>query len=44
MIVSLAGSDWSACINSSGRSNAIERLNRLRELFYVDGESSARAT
>jgi hypothetical protein len=39
MIVSLAGSDWSACINSSGRSNAIERLNRLRELFYVDGES-----
>lgn len=39
VIVSLAGSDWSACINSSGRSNAIERLNRLRELFYVDGES-----
>jgi hypothetical protein len=39
MIVSPAGSDWSACINSSGRSNAIERLNRLRELFYVDGES-----
>lgn len=39
MIVSLAGSDWSACINSSGRSNAIERLNRLRDLFYVDGES-----
>ncbi|MYM26847.1 hypothetical protein GTP58_00750 [Duganella sp. CY15W] len=39
MIVSLAGSDWSACINSAGRSNAIERLNRLRELFYVDGES-----
>ncbi|MYM68366.1 hypothetical protein GTP45_16240 [Pseudoduganella sp. FT55W] len=39
MIVSLAGSDWSACLNSAGRSNAIERLNRLRELFYVDGES-----
>ena len=39
MIVSLAGSDWSACINSAGRSNAIERLNRLREVFYVDSES-----
>jgi len=39
LIVSLAGSDWSACLNSAGRSNAIERLNRLRELFYGDGES-----
>ena len=39
MIVSLAGSDWSACVNSIGRSNAIERLNRLRELFYADDES-----
>ncbi|TFW18699.1 hypothetical protein [Duganella callida] len=39
MIVSLAGSDWAACLNSAGRSNAIERLNRLREVFYVDGES-----
>ncbi|NYE61224.1 hypothetical protein FHW58_002431 [Duganella sp. 1224] len=39
MIVSLAGSDWSACLNSAGRSNAIERLNRLREVFYVDSES-----
>ncbi|MBV6321136.1 hypothetical protein KVP70_09335 [Duganella sp. HSC-15S17] len=39
MIVSLAGSDWSGCVNSIGRSNAIERLNRLRELFYADGES-----
>jgi hypothetical protein len=39
MVVSLAGSDWSACVNSLGRSNAIERLNRLRELFYADGES-----
>jgi hypothetical protein len=39
IIVSLAGSDWSACLNSAGRSNAIERLNRLRELFYGDGES-----
>ncbi|WP_432379917.1 hypothetical protein [Duganella sp. P38] len=39
MVVSLAGSDWSACLNSAGRSNAIERLNRLRELFYADSES-----
>jgi hypothetical protein len=39
MIVSLAGSDWSACLNSAGRSNAIERLNRLREEFYADSES-----
>lgn len=39
VIVSLAGSDWSACLNSAGRSNAIERLNRLRELFYGEPES-----
>jgi hypothetical protein len=39
MIVSLAGSDWSGCLNSAGRSNAIERLNRLREVFFTDGES-----
>lgn len=39
MVVSLAGSDWSACLNSAGRSNAIERLNRLRELFYRDSET-----
>ncbi len=39
MIVSLAGSDWSACLNSTGRSNAIERLNRLREVFFIDGET-----
>ncbi len=39
VIVSLAGSDWSACLNSAGRSNAIERLNRLRELFFGEPES-----
>lgn len=39
VVVSLAGSDWSACLNSAGRSNAIERLNRLRELFYGEPES-----
>jgi hypothetical protein len=39
MIVSLAGSDWTGCKNSAGRSNAIERLNRLRELYFADAES-----
>lgn len=39
VIVSLAGSDWTGCRNSAGRTNAIERLNRLRELLY--GEPSS---
>ena len=39
MIVSLAGSDWTACRNSANRTNAIERLNRLRELFHGEPES-----
>ena len=39
VIVLPAGSDWTECRNSAGRSNAIERLNRMRELFY--GEPSA---
>lgn len=39
LIVSLAGSDWADCLNSAGRSNAIERLNRLRELFFADSQS-----
>ena len=34
MIVLPSASDWSECKNSAGRSVAIERLNRLRELFY----------
>jgi hypothetical protein len=29
-----AGSDWTDCRNSNGKSNAIERLNRIRELFF----------
>ena len=29
-----AGSDWTECRNSAGRTNAVERLNRLRELFH----------
>jgi hypothetical protein len=33
-VVVPAASDWTECRNSAGRSNAIERLNRIRELFY----------
>jgi hypothetical protein len=36
LVVSLAASDWSDCKNSLGRSVAIERLNRLREVFFPD--------
>jgi hypothetical protein len=39
IIVSPAGSDWTACRNSAGRSNAIERLNRIREVFYPGNQS-----
>ncbi|MCD2515843.1 hypothetical protein LQ564_05880 [Massilia sp. G4R7] len=39
VIVSLSGNDWTGCRNSLGRTNAIERLNRLRELFYGEPES-----
>ncbi len=39
VIVSLTGNDWTGCRNSLGRTNAIERLNRLRELFYGEPES-----
>lgn len=36
LIVSLAASDWSDCKSARGRSAAVERLNRLRELFFAD--------
>lgn len=39
VIVSLAGSDWTGCRNSANRTNAIERLNRLRELFHSEPDS-----
>jgi hypothetical protein len=39
VIVVPAASDWTECRNSAGRSNAIERLNRLRELFYAEPQS-----
>jgi hypothetical protein len=34
MIVLPSATDWSECKNSAGRSIAIERLNRLRELYF----------
>jgi hypothetical protein len=36
LILSLSASDWSDCKSSSGRSIAMERLNRIRELFFSD--------
>jgi hypothetical protein len=36
LILSLAASDWADCRINDGRSAAIERLNRIRELFFVD--------
>jgi hypothetical protein len=36
LILSLAGSDWAECKNENGRSTAIGKLGRLRELFFVD--------
>lgn len=39
VVVVPAASDWTECRNTAGRSNAIERLNRLRELFYAEPQS-----
>lgn len=39
LILTPAASDWTECRNSAGRSDAIERLIRLRELFYADASS-----
>lgn len=36
LILSLAASDWVECRRNDGRSAAIERLNRIRDLFFVD--------
>jgi hypothetical protein len=36
LILSLTASDWSNCKRESGRSAAVERLNRVRELFFSD--------
>jgi hypothetical protein len=39
VIVLPAGSDWTDCRNTAGRTNAIERLNRVRELFHGEPAS-----
>lgn len=39
IIVLPARSDWTECKNSAGRTNAVDRLNRIREVFY--GEPSS---
>lgn len=36
LILSLSASDWIDCRRSDGRSAAIERLNRIRDLFFAD--------
>jgi hypothetical protein len=36
VIVSLAGSDWAECKSANGKSAAVERLTRMRELFFAD--------
>ncbi len=42
MIVMPSATDWSGCKNSNGRTAAIERLNRLRELYFAEPESLGR--
>ena len=39
LVVSLAESDWSGCRYRDGRTASLERLNRLRELFFADDMS-----
>ena len=39
VIVAPAGSDWAECKNSAGKLNPIERLNRMRELFFGEPRS-----
>ncbi len=43
LIVTLTAADWMSCKRPDGRSAAIERLSRLRELFFV-GDFSLGAT
>ena len=38
-ILVLTGADWTGCRNSAGRTNALERLNRIREIYY-DGQEA----
>ncbi|GGI17708.1 hypothetical protein [Oxalicibacterium faecigallinarum] len=36
LIVSLSASDWARCMSARNRSIAIERIARLREMFFTD--------
>jgi hypothetical protein len=36
LIVSLTASDWAECKRANGRSAAMDRLNRVRDLFFTD--------
>lgn len=36
LIVSLAANDWAKCAGENGKSSAIGRLNRVRELFFTE--------
>lgn len=36
LVVSLAASDWAECPNNVGKTSAAGRLNRLRELLFMD--------
>ena len=36
LILSLASTDWAECRNENGKSAAIGKLSRLRDLFFVD--------
>jgi hypothetical protein len=39
LVLVVTGDDWTGCRNSAGRTNAIERLNRIREIYY-DGQEA----
>jgi hypothetical protein len=39
IVVLPARSDWTECKNSAGRTNAVDRLNRIREVFYGEPNS-----
>jgi hypothetical protein len=39
IVVLPARSDWTECRNTAGRTNAIDRLNRIREVFYGEPHS-----
>lgn len=36
LVVSLAGTDWTECKTTAGKSSSMDRLSRLRELFFAE--------